>query len=155
MKPNKNEVVAEAAMLIRRPVAEVFEAFVNPEITTKFWFTKSTGRLEEGKQVTWTWKMYNHSTKVDVLVVEPNKRILTEWPYEGSKTTVEWTFTDRKDGSAFVSIKHWGFTGEPDEIIKAAIGSTGGFTLVVAGLKALLEHTIQLNLVADRFPDGH
>lgn len=35
--------IAKAEMLIRKPVAEVFEAFVNPEITTKFWFTKSSG----------------------------------------------------------------------------------------------------------------
>jgi uncharacterized protein YndB with AHSA1/START domain len=38
-------------MLIRKPVADVFEAFVNPDITTKFWFTKSSGRLDAGKQV--------------------------------------------------------------------------------------------------------
>jgi uncharacterized protein YndB with AHSA1/START domain len=37
-------------MLIRRPVGDVFEAFVNPDITTQFWFTKSSGRLEAGKQ---------------------------------------------------------------------------------------------------------
>jgi len=41
--------VAKAVMLIRKPVAEVFEAFVDPEITRRFWFTKSTGRLETGK----------------------------------------------------------------------------------------------------------
>ena len=41
--------VAKAEMLIRKPVAEVFEAFVDPEITRRFWFTKSTGRLETGK----------------------------------------------------------------------------------------------------------
>jgi uncharacterized protein YndB with AHSA1/START domain len=52
--------IAKAEMLIRKPVAEVFEAFINPEITTKFWFTKSSGRLEAGKQITWTWEMYNH-----------------------------------------------------------------------------------------------
>jgi uncharacterized protein YndB with AHSA1/START domain len=44
-------------MLIRKPVAEVFEAFVNPDITTKFWFIKSSGRLEAGKQVQWEWEM--------------------------------------------------------------------------------------------------
>jgi hypothetical protein len=32
-------------MLVRKPVADVFEAFVKPDITTKFWFTKSSGRL--------------------------------------------------------------------------------------------------------------
>ena len=35
--------IAETGMLIRKPVAEVFEAIVNPEITTKFWFTRSSG----------------------------------------------------------------------------------------------------------------
>jgi hypothetical protein len=29
-----------------------------------------------------------------------------------------------------------------------------GFSLVLAGLKALLEHDVRLNLVADRFPKG-
>ncbi len=60
---------AKAEMLIRKPVAEVFEAFINPEITTKFWFTKSSGKLEAGKEVTWTWEMYNASAPVKVLEV--------------------------------------------------------------------------------------
>jgi uncharacterized protein YndB with AHSA1/START domain len=38
-------------MLIRRPVAEVFDAFVDPKITSKFWFTKGSGKLEPGKRV--------------------------------------------------------------------------------------------------------
>jgi catechol 2,3-dioxygenase-like lactoylglutathione lyase family enzyme len=33
-------------MLIRKPAAEVFEAFVDPDVTTHFWFTKGSGRLE-------------------------------------------------------------------------------------------------------------
>jgi uncharacterized protein YndB with AHSA1/START domain len=33
--------VMKTGMLIRKPVAEVFEAFVNPDITTQIWFTKS------------------------------------------------------------------------------------------------------------------
>jgi uncharacterized protein YndB with AHSA1/START domain len=39
----------------------VFEAFVNPDITTTFWFTRSSGRLEAGKQVEWDWEMYGIS----------------------------------------------------------------------------------------------
>jgi hypothetical protein len=30
---------------------------------------------------------------------------------------------------------------------------TQGFTLVLTGLKALLEHGVYLNLVADRYPE--
>lgn len=92
---------AKAEMLIRRPVAEVFEAFVDPAITSRFWFTRGSGRLEPGTQVTWDWEMYGVSAQVSVKAVERDRRIL-----------------------------------------------------IVAGLKALLEHGIRLNLVADRFPKG-
>jgi uncharacterized protein YndB with AHSA1/START domain len=44
---------AKVSMMIRRPVAEVYRAFFDPEITTKFWFTKSTGRLDEHQRVRW------------------------------------------------------------------------------------------------------
>jgi NAD(P)-dependent dehydrogenase (short-subunit alcohol dehydrogenase family) len=36
-----------------------------------------------------------------------------------------------------------------------ALDSTGGFALVLAEAKAFLEHNIVLNLIADRFKDGH
>jgi hypothetical protein len=53
------------------------------------------------------------------------------------------------------SIINSGFSGDGDEIVSQALDSTGGFALVLAGAKAWLEHNISLNLIADRFPDGH
>ena len=150
----KRAPVARTGMLIRKPVADVFEAFINPDITTKFWFTKSSGRLEAGKQVQWDWEMYGISIPVTVKTVEPNKRILIEWPGHGSPTTVEWVFTPCGAGTTFVSITNAGFTGDGDELVKQATDSAQGFSLVLAGLKALLEHGVRLNLVADRYPKG-
>ena len=148
--------IAKTEMLIRKPVSEVFEAFVNPAITSKFWFTKGSGRLQAGKQIRWDWEMYHVSVDVNVKAIEENKRILIEWGAPGNPaTTVEWTFISRRDGTTLVSITNSGFSGDGDEVVKQALDSTGGFTLVLAGLKALLEHNISLNLVADRFPDGH
>lgn len=46
-------------MLIRKPVAKVLSAFVDPATTTQFWFTKSSGRLEPGKNVRWDWGQLN------------------------------------------------------------------------------------------------
>jgi len=40
-------------MMIRKPVATVFQAFIDPSVTTRFWFTKSSGKLEAGKTITW------------------------------------------------------------------------------------------------------
>jgi uncharacterized protein YndB with AHSA1/START domain len=145
-------MIAKTEMLIRRPVAEVFEAFVNPDITTKFWFTKSSGRLEPGRQIRWDWEMYNLGTDVTVKAVESNKRIMVEWMAFGAPTTIEWIFAPRPDNTTFVSITNSGFQGTAEEIADQAIGSTEGFTFVLAGLKALLEHNINLNLIADRFP---
>ena len=151
---NQNAIQAKAEMLIRKPVAEVFEAFINPEITTKFWFTKSSGRLEAGKQVTWTWEMYNVSAQVSVKEIEENKRILIEWGDPGEVTTVEWIFTPYENEATFVSITNFGFQGDGDSVVAQALDSTGGFTWVLAGLKAYLEHNVILNLIADRFPEG-
>jgi uncharacterized protein YndB with AHSA1/START domain len=146
--------VSKTGMLIRRPAAEVFEAFINPDVTTKFWFTKSSGRLEDGKQVQWEWEMYDISIPVTVKAIEPNQRIVIAWPGYTSLTTVEWTFAPQEDGTTFVRISESGFTGDGDELVKQVADSTQGFTLVLAGLKSFLEHNIQLNLVADRFPKG-
>ena len=146
--------VAKAEMLIRRPVAEVFEAFIDPAITAKFWFTKGSGRLEAGKRIKWDWEMYDLSVDVSVIAVEQNKRIEIEWSAGGTTSSVEWLFTPRVDDTTFVSITNSGFSGNGDEVVGQAIGSTEGFTIVLSGLKALLEHNIILNLVKDRFPDG-
>jgi uncharacterized protein YndB with AHSA1/START domain len=145
---------SRTGMLIRRPVGEVFDAFVNPDITSKFWFTKSTGRLEPGKQVQWDWEMYNHSIPVTVKVVEANSRIVVEWPGYKSATTVEWTFKPFENDATFVGITESGFAGTGNDVRKHVASSTEGFTLVLAGLKAFLEHNVRLNLVADRFPKG-
>ena len=146
--------VVKAEMLIRKPVAEVFEAFVDPEITSRFWFTKSSGRLEAGKQITWTWEMYGHSVQVNVKALEVNKRILIEWGNYGSMTAVEWVFTPHENDTAYVSITNSGFQGDGDKVVRDALDSKGGFTWVLAGLKALLEHNIELNAIADAFPKG-
>jgi uncharacterized protein YndB with AHSA1/START domain len=99
--------------------------------------------------------MYGFSIPVDVKAVEPNERILVEWPGQGgTATAVEWSFRSLDDGSTFVSITNSGFQGDADSLVKQAMGSTEGFSLVLAGLKAFLEHGVRLNLVADRFPKG-
>ena len=150
----KRAPVAKTGMLIRRPVAEVFAAFIDPAITTRFWFTKSSGGLETGKQVKWEWEMYGASTQVAVKAIEPNKRIRIEWDGYSGRTTVEWKFAPHKDGATFVSIAESGWTGDADDLLKYVAESTQGFTWTLAGLKALLEHNVRLNLVADRFPKG-
>jgi uncharacterized protein YndB with AHSA1/START domain len=143
---------AKAEMLIRKPIEDVFQAFINPEITTKFWFTKSSGKLEEGNETEWIWEMYNHSIVVRTKTIEINKRITIEWGNSDEITTVEWIFKNLGEAGTFVSIVNSGFQGEAESLIAQIRDSTEGFTLVLAGLKAYLEHNIELQLILDRFP---
>ncbi|MEU4806626.1 SRPBCC family protein [Actinosynnema sp. NPDC023587] len=145
--------VVNARMLIRRPVGEVFQAFVDPEITTRFWFTKSSGRLEPGAEVTWTWEMYCVSTLVTVHEVVENERIVVEWDSD-APTRIDWRFQPTEDGHTIVRITESGYHGTADEAVGRAIDSMGGFTMVLAAAKALLEHDIVLTVVADAHPAG-
>lgn len=146
----RKQPVAKAELLIRKPVAEVFEAFVDPNLITRFWFDKSSGRLESNTTVQWHWELLNAAAEVRVKLIEENKRIVIEWG-NGAPTTVEWTFFPRSADTTYVRVVNSGFTGEGDEIVGQALESTGGFALVLAAAKAYLEHGVALNIVADRF----
>jgi uncharacterized protein YndB with AHSA1/START domain len=142
-----------ASMLIRKPSAEVFEAIVNPAITSRFWFTHGSARLEKGKQVEWKWEMYGVSAVVRAVELEPGKRVLIEWGPPGQPTTtVEWQLKARADNTTFVSITQRGFKGSADDIVRQAIDSTSGFSFHLAGMKAWLEHGLALNLTGDHHP---
>jgi hypothetical protein len=53
-----------------------------------------------------------------------------------------------------VSITNSGFKEDGDKLVSEVLDSKGGFTWVLAGAKAWLEHGINLNLIADAFPKG-
>lgn len=145
------QVFAFAAMLIRKPISEVFLAFIDPEMTRKFWFTKGDSVLTEGKPTLWRWEMFNHEVHVLPLEILPNALIRIQWG-EDPQAIVEWKFTARAKDQTFVEITNWGFKGNQEEIIAQLRDATGGFSWVLAGAKAFLEHGIELNLIADRYP---
>ena len=138
-------------MLVRKPASQVFEAFMDPEITKHFWFTKGSGRLEVNKTVTWQWEMYGVSSPAVAREIIQDKKISIEWG--DPATNVDFHFESMHEGaSTYVYIQHYGFGKTGDELVNAIKDSTGGFTTVVDGLKAWLEHGIELNLVRDKFP---
>jgi len=139
----------QAQMLIRKPVEEVFKAFIDPEVTTNFWFTKSTGKLEEGQTITWEWEMYGVQSVVKVHEIIPNQLIKTEWG--DPAVNVDYEFKEMEKGTLVV-IKSYGFSQTGDELLRSVNDNTGGFTTVLDGCKAYLEHGIKLNLIEDKFP---
>lgn len=145
----ESKIFVQAQMLIRKSIHEVFEAFINPEITTNFWFTKSTGKLEEGKTIIWEWEIYDAKSEVKVLQIIPNQLIKTEWGLFFNN--VDYEFKEMEKGT-LVIIKSYGYSEKGDELLSVINDNTGGFTTVLDGCKAYLEHGINLKLIEDKFP---
>lgn len=137
-------------LLLRAPAADVYEAFVEPALLCRFWLVRSSGRLEVGARVTWSFIVEGAEAEIHVEALEPGKRIEITW--DGGER-VTWTF-EARGLSTLVTIAHTSIGGSPDEAIAKALDSTQGFTLVLCSLKGLLEHGIDLNLMRDKFPDA-
>jgi uncharacterized protein YndB with AHSA1/START domain len=100
--------------------------------------------------ITWEWEMYGISTQVLVKEIDPNRKIVIEWG--NPATTVSFEFNPLSEDKTYVVINNYGFRETGSDLIAVIKDSTGGFTTVLDGLKAYLEHNIKLNLIADKFP---
>lgn len=71
-----------------------------------------------------------------------------------SKTlhTAEWSNEENIVEEVQKLKNQYGFSQTGDNLLEAVKDSAGGFTTVLDGLKAFLEHSINLNLIADKFP---
>lgn len=147
---DNNPYFAQASILIRKPVNEVFEAFTDPDITTHFWFTHGSSRLEEGKIVEWKWEMYNLEVPIHVTTLNANSKIIFDWGAGTQKSTVVFDFESRGPDRTAVMVKNYGFQGNQNEVLDWMRDSTGGFNLVLAAAKAWLEHGIELKVVEDK-----
>ena len=141
----------ECQMTIRKPVSEVFQALIDPRITTKFWFTKSSAPLKVGETVTWQWEMYDVSIQVKVKEIVANKGIALQWG--DPATMIDFEFTTLTDKSTYVVVKNYGFTQTGEDLIDAINNNAGGFTTMLDGLKVYLEYGIEPNLIKDKFPN--
>ena len=147
MTTSNRSPVARASMLIRRPVADVFEAFTSADTLTKFWLSRASGPLEEGKRVSWEFMVKGATVETFVERFERNTRIDIRWSDE---TKVTWSFEARPDSTTKVTVENWGIGGDLEESMNTALEATQGFTIVLCDAKTLLEGGVSANLVRDK-----
>ena len=136
---------------IARPVDEVFEAVVDPDQLSRYFTTGGAkGRLERGATVTWDFADFPGAFPVEVVEVEPNRRIVLHWDANegdgspaGYQTTVTMEFEQLDDGRTLVSIAEHGWK-DTDSALEASYGNCEGWTSALCCLKAWLEHGIDL-----------
>lgn len=137
---------------IARPVAEVFEAVVDPKSLSAYFTTGgASGRLEEGARVTWDFADFPGAFPVDVVELVENKRIVLRWGLEDApnrpagsvETEVTMQFSDCGDGRTLVEISEMGWKPTQDGLDKS-YGNCMGWAHVICFLRVWLEHGIRL-----------
>ena len=139
-------------ILIRKPAPEVFAAFADPAVVSKFWFNRASAPLGPDATVTWTWECPGVQAEVEVLEFEQDRRFVIAWDGGMGRTDVEFSFAAQPDGTTFLEIRESGWAGDDDRVVARALDSTSGFTRVLCAAKAWLEHGVDLAIVADHYP---
>ena len=131
---------------IRKPVAEVFDAVVNPAKLKQYFTTGGANApLVEGTTVTWDFADFPGAFPVHVRKVVPNRAIVLEWQAADGKydTRVEMSFEALDSESAKVQIAESGWKETPAGL-NSSYGNCQGWMHMLCCLKVWLEHGINL-----------
>jgi len=140
------ELIAKAKMLIRRPPTDVFNAFVQPELITKFWLEGTTGPLGPAAQVQWRFMVPGATECVRVTTFNEPHRIAFTWADGG--LDVDMKFSGEREGVTTISVEVRGF--KSDDGADQVVNATEGFSIVLCDLKVLLETGRSASLVKDK-----
>jgi len=135
----------KAGLKISAPPHEVFEAIADPRQMKNYFISESSGRIEEGKTVTWKFPEMDIQFPVRVDKVEKDKFISYYWKdfADNTETHVEITLTSKEDNSTFVRITEKSRNND-EAGIKWLQGNTEGWANFLACLKAWIEYGINL-----------
>jgi len=131
---------------IRKPVAEVFDAVVNPAKLRQYFTTGgASAPLEEGATVTWEFADFPGAFPVQVRRVEPNRSVVLEWQAGDGEydTRVEMSFEALDPDSCKVQIAESGWR-ETQAGLEASYGNCYGWMNFLCCLKVWLERGINL-----------
>jgi uncharacterized protein YndB with AHSA1/START domain len=142
-----NVPTAKVSMLIRRPAPEVYGAFVEPAMLTRFWLSRASGPLALGAAVEWEFMVPGVKDTVVATALDPSKRIAVRW---SDSSITEWTFEPVDAATTIVGVAQSGFPDEGEDVVATAITATEGFAVVLADLKILLETGTSPGLVRDK-----
>jgi uncharacterized protein YndB with AHSA1/START domain len=125
---------------ILKPARDVFEAIVDPEKMSNYWFSSGTDRVEQGKTITWRYDEYNAVGIIQVLEVVENQKIVFSWGEKDEETLVTITIEDLDQTSASIEVIESGFKEDDPEIVNKLVGQKGGWVYMLTCLKGYLEN---------------
>lgn len=134
----------QVQLKIRKPVAQVFEAVVNPAKLSGYFVKTSSGPLATGTTVKWSFAEAPGEFDVITREVIPNERIVFEWPSDrGALTRVEMSFVPLDASNTMVKVSESGWKAD-EKGFELSHGNAGGWMHMMLCLKGYLEFGINL-----------
>jgi uncharacterized protein YndB with AHSA1/START domain len=101
----KNQTLEiKVALQIQKPAREVFEAIADPEKMSKYFISKSSGKMEEDKQIKWRFPEFDIEFPIRVGKIEKNKYISYYWKADDKELLVEMFLTPKEGEETIVTI---------------------------------------------------
>lgn len=141
MSTNRLEINTKIQIL--RPAEEVFESIVDPARMSNYFISRSTGRLEEGKEVFWRFPEFDMEFPVRGKKMVKNQYISFAWDVDGNELLVEMELEPVNEDSTVVSISEKSMENN-EAGLKWLAGNTAGWANFLACLKAYAEYGINL-----------
>ena len=139
------KIKVETSQRIGRPVADVFEAWVDPGKMAGYFISKGSARMEPGKTVRWSWDDHGDAQlDIDVQSVEPDRKLVFRWSASGVPTKVSVEFRQESEGATHVTVCDDGWEADAEGIARYGEQMQGWVHMLVS-LKAYLEYE-QINL---------
>jgi uncharacterized protein YndB with AHSA1/START domain len=142
-----------AALQILKPAHEVFEGIVDPAKMSSYFISKSSGRMEEGKEIIWKFPEFEMEFSIQVGKMETDKYISYYWKIDDVDLLVEMALTPKGDENTLVTITEKSRNND-EAGIKWLKSNTEGWANFLACLKAYLEYGINLRKGAFDFLKG-
>ena len=132
----------EVALQIQKPVGEVFDAIIDPAKMSNYFISESSGKMVEGKTLTWKFSEFPIEFPVHVGKIEQDRYISYKWEHDGEMLIVEMTLESVEKGTV-VTITEKSRANDEDGL-KWLGGNSAGWANFLACLKAYLEYGINL-----------
>jgi len=139
----EDKIKAKVQMGILKPASLIFEAIVDPEQMKQYFISGSTGRMESGKALTWTWDDFDAEHQIKIGKIEKDKTVSFEWNGSGVNCVVVITLEAKGNEKALVKITESEWTADYKGA-NQCMGQVEGWTHFLCCLKAYLEYGINL-----------
>ena len=143
----EDRIRAKVQMGILRSASEIFDAIIDPEKMSKYFISGSTGRMESGKTLTWTWEDFEGDHEVKIGKIEKDKVVSFEWNGSGVNCVVVITLEPKGENQTLVKITESEWPADYKGA-NQCMGQVEGWTNFLCCLKAYLEYGINLRVGA-------